>query len=99
MINHNSVEGLSRKELDNMIQKRVSIQVQELQKQLLEKKEKPKLLSRIQTAEYLGIDLSTLYSWVNQGRIKMYSMGSKRYFKENEVIDSLIHLNPNNHGL
>ena len=96
MWNKNTVEGLSRKELDNMIQKRVSIQVQELQKQL---QEKPKLLSRIQTAEYLGIDLSTLHSWVNRGRLKMYSMGAKRYFKENEVIDSLIHLNPNNHGL
>jgi excisionase family DNA binding protein len=89
----NNVNGLSRRELNEMINECVSDQIQPLLNRF-DKDRKLTLLSRQQTADYLGVDLSTLYLWVKHGRIKMYGIGGKRYFKENEVLDSLIQLNP-----
>ena len=99
MKNFISVDGLSRRELDNMIKKNVSELIQEELVKYLHQREKPRLLTRIQTAEYLGIDLSTLHAWVTKGRLKMYAVGQKRYFKEDEILESLIHLNPSSHEL
>lgn len=91
----NNVNGLSRRELNDLINESVSDQIQSFLKDL-KQDQKPKLLSRYETADYLGIDLSTLYTWVKDGRIKMYAIGGKRYFKENELADSLIQINSDN---
>ena len=56
------------------------------------------LLTREETAEMLKINLSTLNEWVKKGYLKVYSIGYRRYFKESEVLNSLISLNKTNNG-
>jgi excisionase family DNA binding protein len=53
----------------------------------------PNLLTREETAKLLKINLSTLHDWVKKGYLTAHSIGYRRYFKEDEVLDSLISLN------
>ena len=46
----------------------------------------------------LKINLSTLNEWVKKVYLKVYSIGYRRYFKESEVLNSLISLNKTNNG-
>ena len=48
------------------------------------------LLTRNEAAEFLNIDISTLYLWVKKGKINSYGIGNRRYFKKQEVIDALV---------
>ena len=48
------------------------------------------LMSRDEAAAFLRIDQSTLYLWVKKSKIKCYGIGSRRYFKKQELIDSLV---------
>lgn len=54
------------------------------------------LLSREETAKMLKINLSTLNEWTKKGYLKVYAKGYRRYYKEDEVLDSLISLNKTN---
>ena len=85
------VEGLSRKELDSMISKTVRDAVTGV---IAQQKPETRLLTREQTAELLCIDLSTLHSWVKKGKIKSHAIGSRRYFKEQDILDALVELKP-----
>lgn len=51
------------------------------------------LLTREQTCEYLQIDSSTLWHWTNKGKVKAYGIGSRRYYKKAELLESLKPLN------
>ena len=51
------------------------------------------LLTRNETAEYLKIDTSTLWSWTNKGKIKCYGIGSRRYYKKSDIDKALVLLN------
>ncbi len=51
------------------------------------------LLTREETAKMLKINLSTLNEWTKRGHLKVYAKGYRRYYKEEEVLDSLISLN------
>lgn len=48
-----------------------------------------KLLTREETSEFLKIDLSTLYNWTKQGRVKAYGIANRRYYKLSEILESL----------
>lgn len=88
------VEGLSRKELDNMI----SDSIRDAFKSVIaEQKTENRLFTREQTAQLLNIDLSTLHAWVNKGKIKSHAIGSRRYFKEEDILDALIEIKPVRH--
>jgi len=50
------------------------------------------LLTREQTAKLLDVDLSTLHSWVNKGKLISYGIGSRRYFRRSEIFQSLVEL-------
>lgn len=51
------------------------------------------LLSREETAELLGIDLSTLYRWTQQGKLNSYGIGNRVFYKREEIEKSLVPLN------
>lgn len=54
------------------------------------------LLTPCQVCELLQIDNSTLWRWAESGKVQSYGIGSRRYYKKNELINSLIPLrNPN----
>lgn len=94
MINSVLVEGLSRKELDNMISKTVKDAVTGV---IAMQKPETRLLTREQTAHLLCIDLSTLHAWVKKGKLKSHAIGSRRYFKEQDILDALVELKPGRH--
>jgi len=48
------------------------------------------LLTRSEVCELLKIDASTLWHWTNKGKIKAYGIANRRYYKKNEILESLI---------
>lgn len=51
------------------------------------------LITRKEALKLLGVSTTTLWRWENQGKIKSYGVGGKRYFKQNELMESLTLLN------
>lgn len=47
------------------------------------------LLTREETCKFLKIDSSTLWAWTNKGKVKAYGIGSRRYYKRSELLESL----------
>ena len=52
-----------------------------------------KILTRQETADYLGISLSTLYRWTQQGIIKAYGISDKTYYKMNDIHNAMKTIN------
>lgn len=71
-------------ELVEMITKAV---VEQLQGQRSNAAPKPEseLLTRTQAAEFLQIDLATVWRWTQQGKIKSYGLGAKVFYKREEL--------------
>ena len=51
------------------------------------------LLTREETCKLLKVDSSTLWRWTNKGKIIAYGIGSRRFYKKEELMSSLIMLN------
>ena len=77
----------------NVIVSLTGEQLSEFAKQILsgaralyEKKEQPeRYLTRKQTAEMLGVDLSTLWRWHKEGYLIPIEMGGKRRYRLSDV--------------
>ncbi len=54
------------------------------------------LLTREGACMLLKVDSSTLWRWTNQGKITAYGIGSKRFYKKEELLNSLIQLTSKN---
>lgn len=83
------LKELSVKELQELIGSTVKTNLTELQKKLTFKEFTDELLTREETCKFLKIDSSTLWSWTNKGKVKAYGIGSRRYYKRSELIESL----------
>ena len=55
----------------------------------LRTKENDVYLTRQETADFLRIDLSTLWHWTNKGKVRSYVIGNRRYYNKQEIIDIL----------
>jgi len=53
---------------------------------------KEELLTRKETCEFLKVDPSTLWHWTNKGKVIAYGIGNRRYYKKQELLQSLIQL-------
>lgn len=51
------------------------------------------ILTREETAKLLSISLPTLWNWTKKNILKSYGIGSRVYYKKDEVINSLIQIN------
>lgn len=51
-----------------------------------------KLLTRKQVMELLSIGSATLDRWSKQGILKRYGIGGRVYFKEREIIQSVVEI-------
>ncbi len=69
----------------------LNTKIAELHEELTKKDDE--LLTREETANYLKINPTTLWHWTNKGKLISYGIGSRRYYKKQEVIDSLVILN------
>lgn len=78
-----TVEELSDKVADKLLAK-IKHYIDELQA-----KENDVYLTRQETADFLKIDITTLYNWTNKGKLISYGIGHRRYYNKQEIIDKL----------
>jgi hypothetical protein len=64
-------------------------ELSEVRKQL-EEKDSEVLMTRQETCEFLKIDSSTLWNWTNKGKIACYGIGNRRYYKKEDLLNSLV---------
>ncbi|MHB1107769.1 MAG: helix-turn-helix domain-containing protein [Lutibacter sp.] len=57
------------------------------------KKQDDTLLTRQETADYLKINLSTLWQWQKKGKLPAYSIGNRIYFRKSLIDQSLLKIN------
>ena len=65
--------------------KRIKVIAEEIKLQ----KEKEILLTRKEACEFFQINPSTLFHWVNKGKINAYGISGRRYYKKAELMNSL----------
>jgi excisionase family DNA binding protein len=80
---------ITANELAKLINDQISENLNKFKKEFLSKEADDELLTREQTAEFLQVDVSTLYFWAKKGKIKPYGIGKRRYFKRSQLIESL----------
>lgn len=56
-------------------------------------KEPTTYLTRKEVAEMLQVDLSTIHNWCKSGKLKPHGIGSRVYFKRDQLEDSIIEIN------
>lgn len=78
-------------ELADQVAEKLLFKMENYLKMLAAKKD-DELLTREETANYLKINVTTLWHWTNKGRLVSYGIGGRRYYKKQEVFDSLIKL-------
>lgn len=83
------LETLSIEQLQQLIGTSVKNGIQELQKELQTKDNSEELLTRDETCAFLKVDSSTLWAWTNQGKVKAYGIGARRYYKRSELLECL----------
>ena len=79
-------------ELADQVAEKLLSKMENYLKKLAAKKD-DELLTREETANYLKINVTTLWHWTNKGKLISYGIGGRRYYKKQEVIDSLLKLN------
>ena len=86
------LQGTTPETLADLISANVKSQLDDLKKEL-QLKEPEQLLTREQTAKLLQVNLSTLWHWERKGKIQSFGIGNRRYYKRNEILESLQPLN------
>ena len=51
------------------------------------------ILSRLETAKLLKINLTSLWKHTKSGKLKSYGIGNRVFYKKNEVLKSLTRIN------
>lgn len=75
--------------LANLIKEGVKSELEILKKELLHENANDELLTREQAADLLHINLSTLWSYTRQNKLKAYGISNRRYYKRSEIIAAL----------
>lgn len=88
-----TIENISVDELVATITNKVLEGLENRLEQLQQKKQQEQLLTRTETAKYLKVDISTLWSWTKKGKLKAYGIGNRVYYKKNEIDEALIRIN------
>ena len=83
------LQNLTVEQLQQLICTSVRNGIQELQKELQSKDNSEELMTRDETCKFLKIDSSTLWAWTNNGKVKAYGIGARRYYKKTEIMECL----------
>ena len=81
---------LSKEELGDLIGKSLEEVIKNNSKNITPDQE---LLTRDEACKLLKVDSSTLWRWTNKGKITAYGIGSRRFYKKEELMNSLVKLN------
>ena len=83
------LQTLTVEQLQQLIGTSVRNGIFELQKELQTKDNSEELMTREETCQFLKIDSSTLWAWTNNGKVKAYGIGARRYYKKSEIMECL----------
>ena len=83
------LQTLTVEQLQQLIGTSVRNGILELQKELQSKDNSEELMTRDETCKFLKIDSSTLWAWTNNGKVKAYGIGARRYYKKSEIMECL----------
>ena len=83
------LQTLTVEQLQQLIGTSVRNGILELQKELQTKDNSEELMTREETCQFLKIDSSTLWAWTNNGKVKAYGIGARRYYKKREIMECL----------
>jgi hypothetical protein len=86
------LQNLTVEQLQQLIGTSVRNGIFELQKELQTKDNSEELMTREETCQFLKIDSSTLWAWTNNGKVKAYGIGARRYYKKSEIMECLTQL-------
>ena len=86
------LQTLTIEQLQQLIGTSVRNGIQEFQKELQTKDNSEELMTREETCQFLKIDSSTLWAWTNNGKVKAYGIGARRYYKKSEIMECLTQL-------
>ena len=81
---------LSKEELQELIGKSLEEVIKNNSKNIPPDQE---LLTREEACMLLKVDSSTLWRWTNKGTVTAYGIGSRRFYKKEELMNSLVKLN------
>ena len=80
---------LSKEELEDLIGKSLE---EAFKNNLSNNPPDQELLTREQACTLLKVDPSTLWRWTHKGTVTAYGIGSRRFYKKEELLSSLIKL-------
>ena len=83
------LQTLTVEQLQQLIGTSVRNGILELQKEIQTKDNSEELMTREETCQFLKVDSSTLWAWTNNGKVKAYGIGARRYYKKSEIMDCL----------
>ena len=83
------LQTLTVEQLKQLIGTSVRNGIIELQKEIQTKDNSEELMTREETCQFLKIDSSTLWAWTNNGKVKAYGIGARRYYKKSEIMECL----------
>jgi hypothetical protein len=83
------LQNLTVDQLQQLIGTTVRNSIVELQKQIQTQSDNEALMTRDETCHFLKVDSSTLWAWTNQGKVKAYGIGARRYYKKSELLECL----------
>jgi hypothetical protein len=86
------IENISVDELTEIIADKLADKIGTRIAMLISSQNDEELLTREETAKLLRIDSSTLWHWTNKGKIKVYGIASRRYYKRGEIMKALVEL-------
>lgn len=92
MSNSLLVHNIDVLQFQELLKETVKAELQELKASLKEENQ-DELLTREETYQFLKIDSSTLWEWTRKGKLKVYGIGNRKYYKKREVLDCLTSLN------
>jgi excisionase family DNA binding protein len=82
----------SPEELEDRIFNRVKAELEELKKKF-QPKEPTEYLTRNEVKDLLKVDLSTIWNWQRKGKLRAYGIGSRVYYRRDEVEAAIKPLN------
>ncbi|NHM02406.1 helix-turn-helix domain-containing protein [Flavobacterium sp. KDG-16] len=86
------VHNIDVLQFQELLKETLKTQLEELKTSLKEENQ-DELLTREETYQFLKIDSSTLWEWTRKGKLIVYGIGNRKYYKKREVLDCLTKLN------
>lgn len=86
------LQNISPDELSELITKSLKNQLADFKKEL-NRSNPDEIFTRREAADFLKINLSTLFLWTQKGKITAFGIANRRYYKKENLLECLTKLN------